>query len=87
MDELFKAVESGEYVNVPYIAHESELARMERINKRQWILCIILFLGLVLSNAGWIYYESQWEDVVTTVEQESETGYNNYIGNDGDINN
>lgn len=27
---------------VPYIAHESEMARMERINKRLWIALLAL---------------------------------------------
>ena len=64
---------------IPYIAHESAMSRMERTNKRLWILCIIMFLALVGTNAGWIYYESQWEDVVTTqeVSQDVDTGEGN----------
>lgn len=72
---------------VPYIVHEGDMARLERANRRLWILCLVMFLSLVVSNAGWIWYENQFIDEVVTVEQESETGYNNYIGNDGDINN
>lgn len=70
---------------VPYIAHEAAMARMERTNKRLWILLILLVVLLFGSNAAWIYYESQWEVVETEITQENETGYNNYIGNDGDI--
>lgn len=44
---------------VPYIVHESILARMERTIKRLWILCIIMFTALVISNGMWLYYESQ----------------------------
>lgn len=58
--------------DVPYIVHEGMMARLERANRRLWILCIIMFLSLVVSNAGWIWYESQWEDVVTTETYESE---------------
>ena len=71
---------------VPFIAHESAMARMERIIKRLWILIIILVVLLVGSNVAWIIYESQWEVYETTeVTQENENGYNSYIGNDGDI--
>lgn len=62
---------------VPYVVHESSMARMERTNKRLWILCIVMFLALVITNAGWIWYESQWEEVVTTtqeVDQDVDTG-------------
>lgn len=63
-------------VSVPYFVHEAEMARQERTIKRLWILSIIIFLALVITNAGWIVYESQYEDVVTTqeVEQEVDTG-------------
>ena len=70
---------------IPYIAHESAMSRMERTNKRLWILCIIMFLALVGTNAGWIYYESQWIDEETTIEAEQYTddGGNNYaVGGD-----
>ena len=50
---------------------ESELARMERHVKRWFIGWIITFAALVLSNIGWIVYENQYEDVVTSVEQEA----------------
>lgn len=70
---------------VPYIVHESAMARMERTVKRLWVLLIILILLFVGTNAAWIWYESQWEVVETTVTQTNEDGYNNYIGNDGDI--
>lgn len=71
--------------NVPYIVHESALARMERINKRLWIVLILVISLFVATNAGWIWYESQFETVTTTVTQTSDGSPNNYIGNDGDI--
>lgn len=52
--------------DVPYIVHESEMARLERIIKRQFILIIIAICFLVGTNAYWIWYESQFEEVVTT---------------------
>ena len=51
---------------ISYAAHEGMMARMERTIRRLWILCIILILLLAGSNAAWIWYESQFEDVVST---------------------
>ena len=65
---------------------ESALAREDRKNKRLWILVIILLAMLFCSNAGWIWYESQFEDVMT-VTQETPDGNNNYVGRDGNITN
>lgn len=55
--------------NVSYLMYESAQARSERINKRLWILCIVLIVALVGTNAGWIIYESQYEDVVTVSQE------------------
>lgn len=44
----------------------------ERTIKRLWIVIILLILLLVVTNAMWIHYETQYEDVVTTVTQEAE---------------
>ncbi len=68
---------------IPLIAHESTVAMMERTIRRLWILCIILVALLVATNGLWIWYNSQFE--YFTITQENEDGYNNYIGNDGDI--
>ena len=70
---------------VPYIAHESDMVRMERTNRRLWILCLFLIFMLVATNFGWLVYEKSFTDI--TITQENEDGYNNYIGNDGDITN
>lgn len=70
---------------VPYIVHESAMARQERTIKKLWILLILVISLLVATNGAWIWYESQWEVVQTEITQESDSGYNNYIGNDGDI--
>lgn len=37
---------------VPYMVHESAMARQERSNKRLWLVVIILIAALILSNAG-----------------------------------
>ena len=75
-----------ENLSVPYIVHEGDMARLERTVKRLWILCILLAVMLIGTNAAWFWYENQFIDEVT-ITQENDDGYNNYIGNDGDINN
>ena len=57
---------------IPYIVHEDHMASMERTIRRLWILCIIIFSALIVTNAGWIWYESQFEDQVIT--QDIDTG-------------
>ena len=72
--------------NVPYIVHESSMARMERQIKRLWITILTLIFLLVGSNCAWIWWNNQWETVEKwEITQENDGGYNNYIGNDGDI--
>ena len=70
---------------VPYIVHESAMARAERSAKRLWIAVLVLIIALIGTNGAWLYYESQLETITTEVTQENADGYNNYIGNDGDI--
>lgn len=58
--------------SIPFYVHEGEINRLERINKRFFILLLIVFFALVGTNAYWIWYESQFEDVVVT--QDVSTG-------------
>lgn len=69
---------------VPYVVHEKDMARMERSNKRLWIVIILLVVLLVGSNIAWTIYESQFETVETVIEaeQESESGDNFAVGCD-----
>ena len=69
--------------DVPYIVHEGAVARLERVIKRMWVLVLLLIILFVASNGAWIWYESQFEEI--RIEQDNESGYNNFIGNDGDI--
>ena len=71
--------------DVPYIAHESAVARLERVIKRMWVLVLSLIILLVASNGAWIWWESQYQTIETTVTKENADGYNNYTGNAGDI--
>ena len=74
-----------ENVSVPYVVHESAMARSERHNKRLWIVILVLIGALIGTNLAWIMYENSLEDIVIT--QENDDGYNNFVGNDGDITN
>lgn len=76
-------------LQIDWTYHEADMARMERINKRLWIALIVVILLFTASNAAWIYYESQFEDVVTTetVTQESDAkdGGTAIVNNGGDL--
>lgn len=76
---------------VPYIAHEAEMARMERVNRRWFIAWLITFLLLVGCVAGFIWYEAQFTDEITeTIETTAEGGGNAYgtliSGNGSNVN-
>lgn len=62
-----------EEIQIPYIVHESEVARLERIIRRLWILCIIIFVALIATNAAWIWYESRYIDEVVTETYTADT--------------
>lgn len=68
---------------IPYFCHEGEMNRLERVNKRQFFLIVLLILALIGTNGAWIMYENSFQDIVVT--QDSMDGNNNYIGNDGEI--
>ena len=59
---------------ISFFTHEYEVARMERTNKRLWILCLVIFFAFVVSNLIWIRYEMSMEDVVMTQEVTTDGG-------------
>lgn len=77
--------------SVPYVVHESAMARAERQNKSLVWVIVLLIVLLVGSNIGWLVYESQFETVESTTEesyditQDAENGNNNSIINGGEI--
>ena len=61
--------------DVPYIVFETEVARMERVIKRMFVLVVVSILLLVGTNACWLWYESQFEEITTTeVTQDVDSG-------------
>lgn len=58
-------------------------------NKRQFII-ILVILGMWFATIGYLVYILNdigvIEETTQEVTQENENGYNNFIGNDGEIN-
>lgn len=59
---------------IPVIVHENQMARLERANKRFFVLVIILIVVLVVTNVLWIRYEMQWQDESVIVTQDIDSG-------------
>ena len=73
--------------NVPYIVHESSMARMERQIKRLWIALIISIAMLFTSGAiftyAWLQYDYSSEE--TIYHQDGED--TNIIGDSNEVDN
>ena len=69
--------------SVPYIAHESGMDRLDRINYRLTIVLVLVVALLFISNALWLYAWNTWDNDATTVINKD--GVSNYIGGDGTI--
>lgn len=82
-----KEMRKQQEATISRYAFEATLVSFEKTIKRLWIVILVLILLLAGTNAAWVYYEAQFTEEVVTVEQESESGYNNYVGHDGDITN
>lgn len=83
MNEEIKNPENA--TGVSYIVFESAQARLERTIYKLWVVIILLIVLLVGSNAAWIWWESQWEDV--SVTQDVDTGEGNaFVAGFGDVN-
>ena len=73
--------------SVPYIVHESSMARMERQIKRLWIALIVCIALIFASNAGWLIYESQFETFEYSYDYQQDGQGTNIIGDGNDVNN
>ena len=71
--------------SVPYIVHESSMARMERQIKRLWIALIVCIAMIFACNAAWLVYEIQFETFEYSYEQDGQG--TNIIGDGNDVNN
>ena len=76
-----------ENIQVPYIVHEADMARMERSNKRLSVLATVVVALLFISNGLWLWVWNQYEyvdtEVTTSVSQDGEG--NNIIGNGNEV--
>ena len=76
--------------SVPYVVHESAMARAERQTKSLVWVIVLLIVLLVGSNVGWLIYEAQFEtveEVITETYDITQDGAetNNSVINGGDI--
>lgn len=71
--------------SVPYVVHESTVARMERIIKRQWIALIVAICMLFGSFGLFVWHESQFETISYDYAQDGSG--TNIIGEGNEVNN
>ena len=73
--------------SVPYIVHESSMARMERQIKRLWIALIVsvvlLFAGSAIFTWAWVQYDYSSEEIVYQQDGEG----TNIIGDSNEVDN
>ena len=73
--------------SVPYVVHESAMARAERHTKALVWVIVLLIVLLVSSNIGWLIYESSFKTVETNetiIEAEQDGSGVNIVGG-GDV--
>lgn len=77
----------GKGQSVPFVVHESAMARNERTVKRLVIALIVAIALIFASNAIWLYAWMQYDysSEESVVDVDAKSGVANYIGNDGDI--
>lgn len=74
-------------VTIDWAAHEADMARMERINKRLWIALLVVIALFTITNAAWIVYENSFIDEVTvTQESDAKDGGTAIVNNGGGVN-
>ncbi len=67
-------------------AHEGEVANLEIANKRLFILCLVIFIALILTNGAWIYHESLYQDVIEETYTTTTDGDNAvFVNGNGDL--
>lgn len=74
-------------VTIDWAAHEADMARMERINRRLWIALLAVIAFFTITNAAWMVYENSFVDEVTvTQESDAKDGGTAIVNNGGDVN-
>lgn len=65
---------------IDFVVHEASMNRLERANKRQFILNIILIIVLFLSYAGIIVYSMLPEETYTASQEANGSQIEQNIG-------
>lgn len=78
-----KCTHCNTIAQIPYIAHESEINRLEKIIKRQWIAIILAVCLLFSCFAGFVWYESQYETISYSQDGDGQNNVN--IGTQGGL--
>ena len=47
-------------VTIDWAAHEADMARMERVNRRLWIALLVVIALFTITNAAWMVYENSF---------------------------
>ena len=75
--------------NVPYIVHETAMARNER-NIKRLVIALIIAIVFAFASAlgvhfGWLYYESQFETLEYSYDYTQDGQGTNIIGDGNDV--
>lgn len=65
--------------------HEKEMTRMETANRRWFVAFMVVLVMLFATNAAWVIYESQFQDVVITQDGYSEGNRSNVFNGTGEV--
>lgn len=76
--------------NIPYFVHQDDMNKLDQSHKRveKWLiaLCLVIFIALIGTNAGWMYYENSFEDIVTeTYTAETDQGGTAIANGSGEV--
>lgn len=71
--------------SVPYIVHESSMARMERQVKRGWIALIVAVCLLFASNVAWLYAWMQYDYSSEEIVYQQDGEGTNIIGDSNEV--
>ena len=85
--ETCKGKEAHAPESVPYIVHESSMARMERQVKRGWIALIVAVCLLFASNAAWLYAWMQYDYSSEEIVYQQDGEGTNIIGDSNEVDN
>ena len=85
--ETCKGKEAHAPESVPYIVHESSMARMERQVKRGWIALIVAVCLLFASNATWLYAWMQYDYSSEEIVYQQDGEGTNIIGDSNEVDN